>query len=131
MQPDAGGRRQELDRPVIVRRPEAPRAAEEVVGEALLERRLQIGGLVAHDGDARRIDTEAQKRRREVRPIAIATVPAHELGPRGDDRRARYGRCQPVAVTILTAGPDVRTRTGLPRTSTRTFSGESICTHRR
>ena len=34
-------------------------------------------------------------------------------------------------LTILTAGPDARTCTGFPRTSTRTFSGESICTQRR
>ena len=88
MQPHSGCAREQLDRAVVVRRPEPTRDDEELAIEALAQRRLEIGGIVADDRDARRVDSEPQERRCEKRAVAILPVTAHELGARRDDRRS-------------------------------------------
>ena len=95
--------REQLDRPVVVRRPEATRDDEQIVSEAVDERRLEIGRVVADDRDPRRLETEAQQRCGEERPVSVVPVAAHELRARCDDRYAWAG-CQPVAVTMITCG---------------------------
>src|SRR5206468_2890676 len=112
----------------VVRRAEAAGDREQVEREPLPQRRLEIGRVVADDGDPRRVDAEPEQRLCEEGAVAIVTVAAHELGARRDDR---YAGRQPVGVTTITRGICPGTCTSLPRTSTRRFSGESICTQRR
>ncbi len=99
--PDPRRARQQLDRAVVVRRPETAGDAQQVVGEALVQRRLEVGRIVPHDRDARRVDPEAQERRSEKRAVPVVAVAADELGARRDDG---YAGCQPVGVTMITRG---------------------------
>ena len=110
MEPDAGRVGEQLDRAVVVRRPEPARDDEQVVLEPSPKSRLEIGRVVADDRDPRRFDTAAEKIRREVRPVAIGPVAANELRARRDDRGA-YAACQPVFVTMPTRGCAPGTRT--------------------
>ena len=54
VQRDGGGPREQLDRPVVVCRPESAGDAEQVVGQALGQRRLEVGRVVSDHGDPRR-----------------------------------------------------------------------------
>ena len=99
--PDPRRARQKLDRAVVVRRPETAGDAQQVVGEALVQRRLEVGRIVPHDRDAHRVDAEAQERRSEIRAVPVVAVAADELGARRDDG---YAGCQPVGVTMITRG---------------------------
>ena len=112
--------------------PRPPETHEQVVASPSRSAASRSAGVVADDRDPRRVDAEAQERRREERAVAIVAVAAHELGARRDDRGAQaYAGRQPVAVTMITRGLPPGTWTSLPRTWIRRFSGESICTHRR
>ena len=90
MQPDAERLRDELDRAVVVRRPE-PAGDEHRVGavERVAERRLELLRRVADDRDARRLEPEPQRLAREERPVQVGSLAAHELAARDDDDGAR------------------------------------------
>src|SRR5581483_5136076 len=132
-EPTAGRPGEQLDRAVVVRRPEAAGDDEQVLGETGAQRRLEVGRVVADDGDPCGLDAEAEERRGEKRPVAIRTVAADELGARGDERGpdAGYAGRQPVGVTTITRGWRPGTWTSFPRTRIVTFSGELICSQRR
>ena len=114
---DPGRPREQLDRPVVVGRPEPAGDAQEVVPEPLGQRGLEIGRIVADDRDRDRRDPERDQRRREERAVAVVPVAADELGARGDDRgaRPRYAGRQPVGVTMITRGWSPGTCTSTPR----------------
>ena len=61
MEPDAGGAGKQLDRAVVVRRPEPARDDEQIGLESFAERALELGGVVADDGDPRRLEAEPQQ----------------------------------------------------------------------
>ncbi len=111
VEPHAGRVGEQLDRAVVVRRPEPARDDEQVVLEPAAKRRLEIGRVVADDRDPSRFDTAAEQVRREVRAVAIRPVAANELGARRDDRGDCYAACQPVFVTMPTRGCAPGTRT--------------------
>jgi hypothetical protein len=98
--------REHLDRPVVVRRPQAARGDEQVVLEPLAEGSLEVGRIVADDGDPRRLDAETEQRAGEERPVGVPAIATDELGTRDDDCRARLGQtaCQVVGVTRMTRG---------------------------
>ena len=82
--------RDELDRPVVVRRPEPTRARDEIGrGERLAQRRLELVGVVADDLDPRRLEPEREQRASEERAVQVGPVAAHELAARDDDHRPR------------------------------------------
>ena len=58
---DARGACEELDGAVVVRRPQPTRDDEQLAVEPIAQRALEIGGVVADDGDARRLDAEPKE----------------------------------------------------------------------
>ena len=74
-----GDARDELDRPVVVRRAEPARDEAEVGVEALSERALEILRSIADDRDPRRIEAEANRFGGEERPVAVLSLAANEL----------------------------------------------------
>ena len=85
----AGDARDELDRPVVVGRPEPTRDEAHIGLEAFAEGGLELGRVVADDRDARRLETEAERLLRVERAVEIGSLAAHELAARDDDRGAR------------------------------------------
>jgi hypothetical protein len=81
--------RDQLDRSVVVRRPEAARDEAEIGGEALPQRRLELVRPVADDGDPPRLEAEGERLRGEERPVQVGALAADELAARDDDRGAR------------------------------------------
>ena len=90
-----GDPRDDLDRAVVVRRPEAARDGDEVrVADGLAERPLELGRIVADDVDPRRLEPEREQRAREERAVQVGALAADELAARDDDRRPRPLRGQ-------------------------------------
>ena len=89
VQSDAGGARDELDRLVVVRRPEPAGDDAEVRLQPLGQRRLELVVVVADDRDARRLDAEVDELLREEGSVAVAAVAADELAARYDDVATR------------------------------------------
>ena len=90
MQPDAERLRDELDRAVVVRRPE-PAGDEHRVGvcQRVAEHSLELRGRVADDRDARRLEPESQGLAGEKGSVQVGSLAAHELAARDDDDGAR------------------------------------------
>ena len=88
-QPDAGDARDELDRPVVVRRPE-PAGDEADVGlERLAQRRLELGGVVADDRDAGGLQPEPERLLGIEGAVQVAPLAPYQLAARHDDGCAR------------------------------------------
>ena len=85
----AGGACEQLDRAVVVRRAEAAGADEQVVPEAVAERRLELCGRVADDAHLDRLDAEREQRAGEEGAVQVGAVAADELRARDDDRGAQ------------------------------------------
>ena len=85
--------------------PRPPETHEQVVGEPLAQRCLEVGRVVADDRDARRVEAEPEQRRGEIRAVAVGRSPRTSSEPDATiaARRATRGR-QPVAVTMITRG---------------------------
>jgi hypothetical protein len=81
--------RDELDRPVVVRRAEPARDEAQVGVEPLRERRLELVGTVADDRDPRRLEPELERLRARNGPFRSVRSPRHELAPGDDDRGPR------------------------------------------
>ena len=79
---DAG---HELDRPVVVGRPEATRDEADVGLEPLAQCRLELVRVVADDRDARRLETEPERFLRVERAVEIGSLAPDELAARHDD----------------------------------------------
>jgi hypothetical protein len=79
----------ELDRPVVVRRPEPAGDDAEVRGRALTERRLELFRRVADDEDAFRLEPERDELTRDERPVQVVAISSNELAAGDDDERAR------------------------------------------
>ena len=80
-----GDVREELDRAVVVRRPEPAGGDAELVAEPLVERRVELVRVVADDDQACRLEPEPHELAREERPVAVRALAADELGARQDD----------------------------------------------
>ena len=85
----AGDARDELDGPVVVRRPEPARDEADVRFAPGLERRLEIHGSSPTITIRSGVQPERERLTRVERPVAVVSLPAHELAARDDDRRAR------------------------------------------
>ena len=98
----AGDAGHELDRPVVVGRPEAARDEADVGLEPLAQRGLELVGIVADDRDARRLETEPQRLLGVERAVEIGSLAPDELAARHDDccararSRARRDRALPA-----------------------------------
>ena len=72
-------RRDELDRPVVVRRPEPAGGDEQVRVEPGRERRAQLVRVVPDDRDPHRLEAERERLPGEPRPVAVGALAADEL----------------------------------------------------
>ena len=115
---DAG---HELDRPVVVGRPEAARDEADVGLEPLAQRRLELVRVVADDRDARRLETEAHRFLSVERAVEIGSLAPHELTARHDDCCA--GTRQELGVIVRCPLAGTLTRT--PATRTTTLRGDA------
>ncbi len=83
---------QELDRAVVVGRPQPSRADADVRLEALGDRVGELLLAVAHDEDPAGIETQPHELGRDEGPVRVAPIPADELGTGDDDDGARTRR---------------------------------------
>ena len=113
--------RHELDRPVVVGRPEATRDEADVGFEPLAQRRLELVRVVADDRDARRLETEAQRFLSVERAVEIGSLAPDELAARHDDCCA--GARQELGVIVRCPLAGTLTRT--PATRTTTLRGDA------
>ena len=81
--------REQLHRPVVVGRAEAPRDDAEVGLQALAECGRELAGRVADDRDPRGRDAERQELARQERPVQVGALAADELAAGDDDRGPR------------------------------------------
>ena len=126
----AGRARQELDRAIVVRRPEAARDRAEIGAEPLTQRRLELGRIIPDDLDTRRLEPEPQQLAGQERPVQVGPLAAHELAAGDDYDPARAGQAvagateTPRAVTsTITDRPLPGSGTGLPLTAALTLPG--------
>ena len=121
--PDARCARHHLDRPVVVRRPEAAGDEARVRFEPGTKRGLQLGRSVADDRDPRRLEAQPQRLAGEERPVQVGSLAAHELAARDDDESSRPA--QPLASAVRVGVTTTRrffragSATGFPRRLTR------------
>src|SRR5439155_9981805 len=81
---------QQLDRAVVVRRPEATGDEQQVgLAQPDRERLRELFGAVADDRDPGRLEAEAHQLGGEEGAVEVVPVAADELAARHDDRRAR------------------------------------------
>ena len=81
--------REQLDRAVVVRRPESARDQQQVGLEPLGERRSAARlGRVADDRDPRRLEAEPDELACQERAVEVSAVAADELAARDEDDRA-------------------------------------------
>ena len=113
--------RHELDRPVVVGRPETARDEADVRLESLAQRRLELVGVVTDDRDAHRLEAELECLPGVERPVQVSPLAAHELAARHDDRRARA----PQERGEIVRCPFFGTLTRTPATRTTTLRGDA------
>src|SRR5206468_9546845 len=137
-EPDAGRARDQLDGAVVVCRPEPARHDAEIRLEPILQRRLELGRIVADDLDPRRLDAEAQQLRSQKRAVAVVALPANELAAGDDDDPAGAGQAwvgatiAPVRVTsTVTEWPPPGNVIALPLTLAFRLAGLPMSIHRR
>ena len=94
-----GGPRHNLDRAIVVRRPEAPGDDAEISVQRFSERMLEIVDAVTDDPNRPWLKAETDDLGCEKRPVAVLTLAADELRAGCDDCRA--GAAQDVARRIL------------------------------
>ena len=95
MQPDAGRARDELDGPVVVRRPEPAADDAEVGAQPFRQRRLELALVVADDREPRRLEPEPDELAGEERPVAVVPVAADQLRAGDDEDATQTGRRAP------------------------------------
>ena len=96
--------RDELDRAIVVRRPEAAGDEADVRFSACPKGDLEVVRVVADDRDPLRSKAERERLSRVERAVRVASLAAHELAARDDDRRAR------AAHPAMAVGPLTRSR---------------------
>jgi hypothetical protein len=92
VQRQAGGSREELDGPVVVRRPQPARDDAEVSAQPLGERALELRLVVADDRDRRGLEPEQHELAREERAVPVGAVAPDELAAGDDDDAAQLRR---------------------------------------
>ncbi len=112
-----GDPRDELDRAVVVRRPEAPRDEADVGLQALAERGLEIVLVVTDHDHPCRLQPERQRLAHDERPVAIVAVAPHELASRHDGDGARSTQELGAGLAVATSSPLAGTLARLPSTS--------------
>ncbi len=113
--------RDELDRPVVVRRPEPTRDQADVGLESLSQGRFQIGGVVTDDRDPDRLEPEPECLLGIEGAVEVGSLAAHELAARDDYRGARALQREDGIVRC----PFFGTATRAPATRTTTLRGEA------
>ena len=83
--------RQELDRSVIVRRPEPTRHDQQVGAQTVLERARQLRGIVTDDHNALRSQAEPCELAREEATVCVADVATNQLRSGQENVRTRLG----------------------------------------
>ncbi len=88
--------------------------------------RFELAGGIADDPQLGRLDAGGQQRLREVGPVAVRPLAAHELRAGDDDAGAQPAQAlrTPLAVTVSEAGRSPPSGTRLPPTVMTRFSGE-------
>ena len=115
----------ELDRTVVVRRPETTRHEAEIGGERLAERGVEVVDAVTDDRYPLRLEPEAHRLGCEERSIAVVPLTPDELRARDDDRRPGSAQavvrvtCRAVTTKVDPSGNSTR----LPFTRTVTLCG--------
>ena len=97
--------RDELDRAVVVGRPETARDEADVGVARGAQRGLEIVRVVADDHDPLGRETERERLARVERAVPVVALAAHELAARDDDRRAAGGSPGRTAVPPASATP--------------------------
>jgi hypothetical protein len=92
VQRQARGARDELDGPVVVRRPEPAGDDAEVGVERGVERLCELVLVVADDRQRRRLEPEPNELAREERSVAVRAVAPDELAARYDERATQTER---------------------------------------
>ncbi len=119
---DAGD---ELDRAVVVGRPEAARDEADVGCARGAERLLEIDGVVPDDRDPLRHEAERERLPRVERSVPVCPLPADELAAGDDDCRAGAAHTHSaVALVTFSAQPRGST-TRRPFSCTTTLAGRS------
>ena len=86
---------------------------------------LQIGRVVADDRDALGLEAESQRLAGVERAVGVASLAAHELAARDDDRRARAAHPETVMGPRTVRSPFRASNIRLPSTLTTTLPGRS------
>jgi hypothetical protein len=131
-----GDARDRLHRAVVVGRAEPAGGDDEVGGrDGVAHGVLELARPVADDHDLRRLEAEREHGAREVRPVQVRALPAHELRARDDDRGPGSGARGAQAASAakirfaVTKTPCALTAPGslmrLPLRRTSTFWGRS------
>ena len=111
----------ELDRPVVVRRPETTGDQAHVGLKAVAECCLEPLGVVADDRDVCGLEPEQQRLTGVERPVQVCPFSAHELAARDDDGGART----PQERGEILRCPFFGTLRRTPATRTTTFPGDA------
>jgi hypothetical protein len=82
-----GDAREQLDRPVVVGRPQAARGYEQVGAEPIAKRRFELVLSVADDRDPRGLEAELEELAREKGTVSVGPLPADELAAGDDEER--------------------------------------------
>ena len=121
--------RDELDRAVVVRRPEPARDEAHLRLAGCRERRLEVVGVVSDDQDPVRDEAQRERLLRVERPVPVGALAAHELAARDDDRRARAAHPETAVAPAAFSVPPGPSSTPRPSTLTTTFRGRSTETN--
>ena len=95
----------ELDRAIVVGRPEAAGDEANVGFARRAQRSLEISGLVPDDHDLLGLEAQRERLASVERPVAVGSLAAHELAARDDDRRAWAAAHPLTAVAPDTVSP--------------------------
>ncbi len=114
----------ELDRPVVVRRPEAAGDEADVCLERARQRGLELVGVVADDRDLRGLQAQQERLTGIERSVQVCSLPAHQLAAGHDDGGPGAAQERGEIVRRPLFGTSTRT----PATRTTTFPGEATDT---
>ena len=122
----AGDAGDELDRAVVVGRPETARDEADVgAGARGAQSRLELDGVVAHDRDLTGHEPEPERLARVERPVPIRPLAADELAAGDDDRRPRAAHTHSVVVLVTFRAQPRGSTTCRPLSLTTTLAGRS------
>src|SRR5262249_2548781 len=122
---DAGNLGDELDRTIVVRRPEPARHEAHVRLAGRRERGLEVVRVVSDDEDPVGAEPEGECLVGIERAVPVGALAAHELAARDDDRRARAAHPETVVAPETLSRPLGLRANVRPSTLTTTFFGRA------